>query len=302
MVSLEQTNSSDTYMSPSTSSCDRVRCLTTWVGSMMHEGQHGGTLVCGRINPSHQLSGVTGGFSSSQNLRKHSKGTDSPENGQYFSSDIHKSEGRYLLNPTVQSSFGSLGMVSPEAINNPSRTSTRKPQFGCGLRVQNNEGSVQLDDKSKNFPENSIVSRTITNRSLCISPDKTATPLLQLEARSRSRSNRCLYPELGPSKGVCKPSVVSDSSVSEPNKTTTGQSTVSDTTLAISTLVSDYPQDVGGLSLSTSPNSGHNPEPHKSGVHNEARGPNTGRMACLRDSFASQGVSAQASELLLSSW
>ena len=66
VVSLEQTNSSDTCMSPSTSSCDRVRCLTTWVGSMMHEGQHGGTLVCGRINPSHQLSGVTGGFSSSQ--------------------------------------------------------------------------------------------------------------------------------------------------------------------------------------------------------------------------------------------
>ena len=32
------------------------------------------------------------------------------------------------------------------------------------------------------------------------------------------------------------------------------------------------------------------------------RGPNAGRMACLRDSFASRGVSAQASELLLSSW
>ena len=302
VVSLEQTNSSDTCMSPSTSSCDRVGCLTTWVGSTMHEGQHGRTLVGGRINPSHQLPGVTGGLSSSQNLRKHSKGPDSPENGQYFSSDIHKSEGRYSLNPTVQSSFGSLGMVPPEAINNPSRTSTRKPQFGCGLGVQNDEGSVRLDDKSKNFPATSTVSRTITNRSFCISPDKTATPLLQLEAGSRSRSDRCLYPELGPSKGVRKPSVVSDFSVSEPDKTTTGQSTVSDTTLAIPTLVSNHPQDVGGLSSSTSSNPGHNPEPHKSGVHNEARGPNAGRMACLRESFASRGVSAQASELLLSSW
>ena len=96
--------------------------------------------------------------------------------------------------------------------------------------------------------------------------------------------------------------MVSDFSLSEPKKTTAGQSTGSDTTPAISTLVSNHPQDVGGLSSSTSPNPGHYPEPHKSGVHNEVRGPNTGHMACLRESFASQGVSAQASELLLSSW
>ena len=122
----------------------------------MHEGQHGRTLVGGRINPSHQLPGVTGGLSSSQNLRKHSEGPDSPENGQYFSSDIHKSEGRYSLNSTVQSSFGSLGMVPPEAINNPSRTSTRKPQFACGLRVQNDEGSVRLADKSNQQIQQSL--------------------------------------------------------------------------------------------------------------------------------------------------
>ena len=54
-------------------------------------------------------------------------------------------------------------------------------------RVQNDEGSVRLNDKSKNFPANSV-SRTITNRSFCISPDKTATPLLQLETGSSCRS------------------------------------------------------------------------------------------------------------------
>ena len=155
------------------------------------------------------------------------------------------------------------------------------------LVVDSESRTMRLHEKSINFPANSTVSRTFTNRSFCISPDKTATTLLQLEARSRSRSDRCLYPELGPSKGVCKPSVVSDFSVSEPDKTTTGQSTVSDTTLAISTLVSNHPQDIGGLPSSTYPNPGHNPEPHKSGVHNEARGPNTGHMACLRESFAS---------------
>ena len=37
---------------------------------------------------------------------------------------LYKSKGRHSLNPTVQSSLGSLGIVSPEVINNPSRTST----------------------------------------------------------------------------------------------------------------------------------------------------------------------------------
>ena len=54
-------------------------------------------------------------------------------------------------------------------------------------RVQNDEGSVRSNDKSKNFPASSV-SRTITNRSFCISPDKTATPLRQLEAGSSCRS------------------------------------------------------------------------------------------------------------------
>ena len=75
-------------------------------------------------NPSHQLNGITGGLSIPPNLCKHPKGPDSPENGQYLSSDIYKSKGRHSLNPTVQSSLGNSGMVSPKAINNPSRTST----------------------------------------------------------------------------------------------------------------------------------------------------------------------------------
>ena len=75
--------------------------------------------------------------------------------------------------------------------------------------------------------------------------------------------------------------------MSEPNKTTTCQGTVNGTTLAISTLVSSHPRDVGELSSSTSLNPVYNSELYKSGVHNEARGPNAGHMACLRDPFAS---------------
>ena len=96
--------------------------------------------------------------------------------------------------------------------------------------------------------------------------------------------------------------MVSDLSVPEPNKTTASKSSAGDTILAIPTLVPSNPRDGGRLSSSTSSNQGSHPEPHQSGIHNETRRPNIGRMARLRDSFASRGVSAQASKLLLSSW
>ena len=40
VVNFGQANSGITHMSPSTSTSDRVGCLTTWVGSMMYENQH----------------------------------------------------------------------------------------------------------------------------------------------------------------------------------------------------------------------------------------------------------------------
>ena len=137
-----------------------------------------------------------------------------------------------------------------------------------------------MDDKYKTFRENSTVSRIITNRSLLISPDKTATLLLQLEAKSRIRSDKWNWDQ---ARGFANPQWCLNFLVSKANKTAPCQSGVSDTTLAISTLVSNHPQDVRGLPSLTSSHPGHNPEPHKSGVHNEARGPSGGR----RDSFAS---------------
>ena len=116
MVSFGQANSNNFCMFPSASDSNRVRCFTTWVVSKMHEGQHGRMLASGRNNPSYQLSGITGCLSSSQNLCKWPKEPDSPENGQWLNSNIHKSEGRHTLNPIIQSSSENLRVVFPEAI------------------------------------------------------------------------------------------------------------------------------------------------------------------------------------------
>lgn len=101
-----------------------------------------------------------------------------------------------------------------------------------------------LDDKSKVVSANSPITRSTANTFICILPDKTTTPLLQLEARPRSRSDGYLYSELGSSKGICQPPVVPDLSVPESNKTTTCKSAVSDTALAIPALIPSHSWDV----------------------------------------------------------
>lgn len=108
----------------------------------------------------------------------------------------------------------------------------------------------------------------------------------------------------GPKQEDSPTLIMSDFLMPEPIKQHARLATVSDTTLAIPALVPCLFQNVRGLSSSISSLSAYYPEPHLSEVHKEAGGFNAGNMACLRNSFASQQVSTQASELatLLSSW
>ena len=129
VVGLGQADSDDTYMSPTASTSNRIRCFTTWVESTMLEDQHRGPLVSRRRNLSYQLPGITGCLSSPKNLCKQrtTEWPNSPQNGQHLSSNIYKLEGRQTFSPTVQSSSKDLEVVSPEATNDSSRTFLKQP-------------------------------------------------------------------------------------------------------------------------------------------------------------------------------
>ena len=116
------------------------------------------------------------------------------------------------------------------------------------------------------------------------------------------RSNRFLHTKLDSGEGLCQSPMVPDFSLSESDKETTSESSSGDTTLAIPTMVSSASRNAGGPSPLTSKHPRSNLEPNQPGVHNETGSAKTGRMAHLRESFASRGISTQASDLLLSSW
>ena len=61
------------------------------------------------------------------------------------------------------------------------------------------------------------------------------------------------------------------------------------------------PNHTGGLPPSST-SQGPGPSANESGLHNEATDSGTNYMAYLRESFTSQGISPEATDLLLSSW
>ena len=67
------------------------------VGSTMYGCEHRRQLVSKGSRLSYQLPGITGCFSSPQNLCEQTEWLDSSENGQHLSINIHKSEGRDTL-------------------------------------------------------------------------------------------------------------------------------------------------------------------------------------------------------------
>lgn len=70
----------------------------------------------------------------------------------------------------------------------------------------------------------------------------------------------------------------------------------------LSVMVPSSAGDVARLPSPATISTGHNPQSIQSRIHNATGNSSSDRMAYLRESFSSRGISTQASELLLSSW
>ena len=146
-------------------------------------------------------------------------------------------------NITVQSSPADLGVVHPERDNFTSGTPAWQSQHSSRPGILDCQGQMRLDDQSKGVPSNTTVAGATGDRPFCISTNQTATQVLQLEARPQGRGNRCFSTELGSSEGVCQSSMVLNTPLFEPDKTTASQSIVDNSTLALPTLVSSSSRD-----------------------------------------------------------
>ena len=95
---------------------------------------------------------------------------------------------------SVQSSSGTLEVVSASSDNILSRASPRNSQPGCRPSFAHFQLSYRVVDKSTS-PERSIIittSRKPINKPVCFSSEQTVSNLLQLETRSTRMEDRCL--------------------------------------------------------------------------------------------------------------
>ena len=205
------------------------------------------------------------------------------------------------LTPTLSACPNHMGVVHRKENISTGRTPARAGQCSSRPRLKINEGSMRLDAESSGIQSNPAPNGAPRDRLVCFPTDETATKILQLEARSRGTRDRCILSGLVSDERICKSPMVPDSSMSESGKETSSQSGDGHTTVDLSAMVPHHPGDVGGLSQNTTSKRQSGALANRTSICNESGGSSISGMAHIRESFTSRGISAEASNLLLSS-
>ena len=159
-----------------------------------------------------------------------------------------------------------------------------------------------MDAQSPGVPEDSGAHGAAGDRSVCLSPDKAIATLLQLEGGPRGSSHRCIHAGLVSPERFREPTLVPDQSLPLQGESRRSANSASNTSVEYTTLVSSSTGNVGGL-LSTADQSTRSGSiASGSGVSLETGSSSTDRLAHLRQSYSSQGLSSEGSDLMLASW
>ena len=170
------------------------------------------------------------------------------------------------------------------------------------LNVTADQESLRLDAQSPGVPEDSGEHGAAGDRSVCLSPDKATATLLQLEGGPRGSSHRCIHAGLVSPERFCKPTLVPDQSLPLQGESRGSANSASDTSVEYTTLVSSSTGNVGGLPSTADQSTRFGSIASGSGVSLETGSSSTDRLAHLRQSYSSQGLSSEASDLMLASW
>ena len=122
----------------------------------------------------------------------------------------------------------------------------------------------------------------IGSRSICITADTPTESILQLEAGSSSRGNRCLHPDLDSVTGICQSPIVPAITNTGKDPEGKSQSSGGGTFVANSTMVPSSTTAVNRHSPSDSSSGEHSNLPNSTGVHHAGRGSSASHLAIIR--------------------
>ena len=290
--------------SPGTTRDDnRIRCFEYRMGSLLEQPENRRSLVVPGISATYQCKGVASGISSPPNLcREQGRNSCSPENRQYDGSLLHQSDGWYPFQETDGDHISNLELESAQENIPVSRTSSRSPECRCGSRITQEAGQLRMEAGSFNISTNHANSGPLPSGSFCLQNISSTSQIYELEAGSGGNCNRCPEPTLDEHERLCLSPVCVDRQM--PIQDTEGGSQGDNThctSMANSAMVLSPPINV--VSETTPPSEtatpSDKPQQQQSSTDTSVE---SSRVANIRDSLDHQGISSQATTLILSSW
>ena len=281
----------DQLYSPSESD-NRVGRVQHRMGGSLQLTQDGRPVVLFRGYSPHQCEGVISVISGSPDICTRPTGDPCPsEDRQHDCSLLHQSLGRHTLQYSDESYLRDVELVLTEGNLSVSGTSTRETEPDCrsGVTVQSRQ--LRVEAGSNHFPADNEDSRSMPRRSFRLETNCTTSRLHELETRSRVSSEKCYaFPPFS-LIGRCLAKV-------QREKVPELVLIVANSTVVPSTALSDDSRTCTASKLS---NTVVESQQGTSSSSNSAIS-ETSRMASIRSSLQGQGISQEASEIILASW
>ena len=282
----------------------RVRCLHDGLGGQLSRHTHRRPLDKGGESEQHQLPGATGGVLGPAVVRFRKEiCANSAAHRQYHGDSLPQQDGRPTLSLAVGSSHRGMGVVPQEGHHYSCRASPRKGEYKGGLGVTTHIGLQRLDATPGSVPPAGGDIWSLLGRFVRIEDKCSTANILQLESRPHSLDSGCLLNLMGRDVPLPFPSLRSYPSLSGQDQQGGGVGSIDCTRLARAAMVPSTSPEVNETTNPPTSHSGYCLRPRGTSSPPSSEGSSAnGRLACLRHSFHTEGLSDRVIEVIRRSW
>ena len=293
-----------TFTSHSMGHDHRVRCIEDGLGCMLPGDFYGRTLDASGEGTQYQLPGAPGSLSRIEIICDSPEyNFSAPEVGQHICNSFHQQDGRYPLTVAVKPRSGDMEVVPGKGCGDPRGTCPRCREHQSRLGIQACERLWGLDARPTDLPTTESAVRTILNRPLRLEDERTTSALLQLETGPGGMGRGCLHRSMEMPIPIYVSTIHTNTPMLEQTENRTGIGSDDSASLAQPGLVSSITEPARGLPNSTPPNRGYSHKPRRQQPSTGDEGqPPSGRLARLRRSYNSAGLSDKVIDIIRRSW
>ena len=296
----QRTTTSNFDMGPD----NRVRLIPDWVGSSLQRKDHRRALDDPRKSPPHKLPGVESSISGSQVLceRCHQDLDPSPV-GQHHGHIIYQQNGGHPFNNPLRASNRNMELVHREADNDSCRAPPRGGEYSSRLAISAPDRFQRLEAAPASLSGDRGQAWTFLNRPICFKDQPSTTNLLQLETRPSSHGNRWFVDYLEEAPSLHVPTVLTHPSLLGKARDGEGSGSFDCPSVAQSGVVPSATRIPDRPTSHTTSGSRYTHRPRRTLPSiGDGRSSTTSRMAYIRRSCSTQGLSDRVIGIIRSSW